>query len=545
MTRIKMNGLILTIISGVLILISCSSAKKDMLEYNYFNEKYFYNDSLKVGIDFDKDAEFIGVNNLKRRQVKQLLGKDKVSLENLFLVAEYKRRGFSIYFFFKNINGANNNFSSSEILNDSLSGTVLFKKQKGKRSIIGLIKSIGIVKNDHFIKVDEVDTLLKRISIDSFNVKKLSYFSIYKNYFSDNHPNDLYAHEKLSKAPLKDVGKNSVKFQLLSTVNSFMSNNKVYDSLINKYEKNRKNEFDLFVRSIFNKHNVYENDSVFDKMSQIAKENSIIILNEDHYYPKHRIFALEILDVLKKNGYKYLSMEAFNEDKGSDYVPSYKNGIYTSEPYFAHFIRKAKSLGFVIQGHESYKDNVDRELDQARNIMKIFEKDPNAKIFVYVGHSHIEKGNISKKWMAEYFKELTGVNPVTINQVAICADNDRELMLIPRSYFENNANVKSSADYFLINNIQPSLRKIYTGVIFRKIEIKGDSFNVGKEKEILVKVIDFDEFTLIKDLAIPIQSSLMKSNKGRIDLELPLGRFHVIMKTINNKTIYEDDIIVK
>ncbi|MDI1303700.1 MAG: hypothetical protein PSX42_02405, partial [bacterium] len=198
----------------------------------------------------------------------------------------------------------------------------------------------------------------------------------------------------MATAPLKSEVGNDDKFQLLSTVNSFMSNNKMYDSLIVGYEKLRKEEFNSLIVDLANKEDVYKDNAVFGKIAEIAKENQVIMLNEDHYYPKHRLFAMELLETLKAKGYNYLSLEGFNiTSKEKESTPNYRNGLYTSEPYFAHFIRKAIALGFTVAGHENVDKGVDREMGQAKNIIKILEKDPKSKIFVYVGHDHIEKKN--------------------------------------------------------------------------------------------------------------------------------------------------------
>jgi hypothetical protein len=84
-------------------------------------------------------------------------------------------------------------------------------------------------------------------------------------------------------------------------------------------------------------------------------------------------------------------------------------------------------LGFKLVSYEStdtteyqgeseyYLDNI-REVNQAKNLNNILKNDPKAKILVHAGHGHIwEKGgNII--FMAEYFKILSGIDPITINQ---------------------------------------------------------------------------------------------------------------------------------
>src|SRR4029453_18404047 len=64
-----------------------------------------------------------------------------------------------------------------------------------------------------------------------------------------------------------------------------------------------------------------------------------------------------------------------------------------------------------------------REQGQAKNLKeRILDSDPNAKIIVHAGYAHIyKKPQIEKKgelhWMALPFQELTGIEPLSIDQV--------------------------------------------------------------------------------------------------------------------------------
>lgn len=527
----------------LLFFISCSTNKSKLSENNFFNKNYFYNDSLKVGIDFDKKIQFRDASLVKEKQYKQLLKSNKnLSSKDLFLVADSKENGIEMYFFYQNVQPSNINLINARIVaTDCVKNTLFFEKQKDKRKIIGVVKK-NLKMDDDFLLV--VNDLMNKVTIDSLSQRKLSFPSIFVNYFPSTHPNPLYASKKLATAPLKSEGENSAKFQFLSTVNSFMTNNKKYDSLIGGYEKKRKEEFSPLMVGLSKKDEIFKDNALFDKLFQLAKDNKVIMLNEDHYYPKHRLFAMELLVTLKANGYNYLSLEGFNVSTENEYTPNYNNGLYTSEPYFAHFIRKAKLLGFTVLGHENVDKSSEREIGQAKNILKILDKDPNAKIFVYVGHSHLEKKSENKKWMAEYFKELSGINPVTINQAEICAEIEQELILIPRKYLNDTTKTKSSADYFLINNLKPSLKNIYPLAVFRETKIKSAEFLEYKNEEILVEVIDSKEFDLLKNRAIPIESFLAIPKGKDINFELPIGKYHIFVKTDNDKTIYDNDIIV-
>jgi hypothetical protein len=517
-----------------------SSAQNKESESNYFNKDYFYNNSIKVGIDFDKNLEFTSFSKQEGYE-KLLKGFPNLSKKNLFLVAKSKEKQFEIYFFFESELTSKVN-SARIVINDTVQNYSIFEKQNGSKKVIGLIKSIS--KIESYLPRTLGDNLLTKISIDSLDSKKISFFSVFFNYFPNSHPNNLHAREKIMNVPIKEEVNTNMKFQFLATINSFMSNNKSYDSLINRYEKSTKEEYNSIVDDLAKAEGVYKNESVFSKIAQIAKDNSVIILNEDHYYPKHRFFTMELLEILKLNGYLDLSLEAFSPSDKSDFIPNNDNGTYTGEPYYAHFLRKAKAMGFKIHGHENFDKSIDRELGQAKNILKILEINPKAKIFVYVGHSHIEKEYLNKKWMAQYLKELSGINPITINQVAICADNKEELMLIPREYLNDSTKVKSSADFFLVNNMKPSLKRIYPNAVFKEAKIRHKSLVAYKNEEVLVEVMDFKEYDLIKKLAIPIESFLTMSKDKEIKFELPVGKYHVFVKTADDEVIYDDDLIV-
>lgn len=527
----------------LLLFISCGSNKSKLSDNNYFNRNYFYNDSLKVGIDFDKNIQFREVAVSKEKEFKQLLQRNKLSSKDLFLVADAKEKDVKMYFFYQNIPSSNvNSKNTKTIVSDTVNNTFFFQKQKGKRKVLGLVKANSSKDKNSLVFVND---LLNKITIDSLDTNKMSFISIFINNFPSVHPNPLYASKKLEMAPLKSEEGNDDKFQFLSTVNASMSNNKLYDSLIVDYEKERKQNFNSLIVDLSNKDGVYKDKAVFGKIAEIAKENQVVMLNEDHYYPKHRLLAMELLETLKANGYNYLSLEGFNSKSSEkESIPNYKNGIYTDEPYFAHFIRKAIAMGFTVSGHEKVDKKVDREMGQAKNIIKILEKDPNAKIFVYVGHSHIEKKDGKDKWMAEYFKELSGIDPITINQTVICADTKQDLTLVSRKYFADTTKVKSSADYFLVNNLKPSLKRIYPNAKFKKAIIKDRKFFDYKNKEILVEIVDFKEFDLMKNLAIPIESFLIIPKNETIDFELAIGKYHIFVKTDDDEIIYDDDIIV-
>ena len=527
----------------VFFMISCKTIKQDVIKKNYFNHNYFVNDSLKIGIDFWGALEFDDLSKFKLATAKKIF-KDhqEIPYKNIFLNCSSKVDKYNIYFFHDKLDYSESTKEQTKIIfYDSVNKISIGTKIKNKTKIICYVKTFE--NNNNYANIIVKD-LLNRTIIDSVDKSKLNYFKILENY-TKRYKNSLQAIYKINTAPIKEENENnSIKKQLLFTAHSFLSNNYKYDSIINIYEKGRKQYYNKTLDSLSLNSDVFKNQDVYNEIANIAAKNKVIILNEDHYYPKHRFFAMNLLNVLKQNGFQYLSIEDFVETENSKPIPNYDNGSYIIEPYFAHFIRNAKKLGFTILGHENNNKEIDREKGQALNIKGIIDKDVNAKIFVYVGHSHLEEEG-SKKWMAQYFKELTNIDPITINQVAICAQTNDSLILLPKKYFVKDDKTKSTADYFLVNNLKPSLKSIYKNQEFKSIIIKIEKYSELKNKEVIIQVFDNDEYNLLKEQTIPILSKIEKIKTNKIVLSLPIGTYKIKIKTATNEMIYKKDLTVE
>ncbi|MCG2461617.1 hypothetical protein K8352_12725 [Flavobacteriaceae bacterium F89] len=85
-------------------------------------------------------------------------------------------------------------------------------------------------------------------------------------------------------------------------------------------------------------------------------------------------------------------------------------------------MRVALDIGYNVFPYEATNgsDGKEREIEQAKNIQKVIEERPNEKFLIYCGYDHVLEGN-HKSWgkaMAGRLSEYTGINPLTINQVA-------------------------------------------------------------------------------------------------------------------------------
>lgn len=164
-----------------------------------------------------------------------------------------------------------------------------------------------------------------------------------------------------------------------------------------------------------------------DYIVEQAQSHQVIIINEDHQNPFHRVFTKSLLKELYDNGYKNLGLEALSNGGIADSMlslrkyPIQKTGFYTKEPQFGDLIRTALSIGYNVFPYEnvSHSNGKQREIEQAKNIQKIIDSKPNEKFLIHCGFDHVLEGTMKgwEKAMAGRLTEYTGINPLTINQV--------------------------------------------------------------------------------------------------------------------------------
>lgn len=160
---------------------------------------------------------------------------------------------------------------------------------------------------------------------------------------------------------------------------------------------------------------------------QRAKYEQIIIINEAHHNPLHRVFTTSLLKELYKAGFRYLGAETLDfrdSTLNQRRYPLISSGYYTREPQYGNLIREALQLGYQVVAYEArtkeeFANGKSREMAQARHIQAILEKDPAAKILIHCGYDHVVEVPMSNSWqkaMAGRIKEFTGIDPLTIDQ---------------------------------------------------------------------------------------------------------------------------------
>ncbi|HYP49796.1 MAG TPA: hypothetical protein VEQ34_02560, partial [Pyrinomonadaceae bacterium] len=170
-------------------------------------------------------------------------------------------------------------------------------------------------------------------------------------------------------------------------------------------------------------------------IDSIADRQQVIMINEEHRTPFHRAVTLELLAKLYAKGFRYFAAETVDEsdaELNKRGYPIRSTGFYTADPVYGDVIRTALKLGYKIVPYESMDMsckapennpefcNDQRERGQAQNLYdRILKNDPKAKIFVHVGRGHNSKAPISEtfNFMAYYFKQLSKIEPFTIDQL--------------------------------------------------------------------------------------------------------------------------------
>jgi hypothetical protein len=175
-------------------------------------------------------------------------------------------------------------------------------------------------------------------------------------------------------------------------------------------------------------------------ISENVKNRRILMLNERSHLPICRLFAINLLDSLKRHGFNYLALEnIYNKNYiNKNGFPIDEEGFLSQEPMFAELIRQAVLKGFKIIGykdtseclpppdaHRFYCSNL-KEENAAERIARIFKKDAKAKVFMYVEDDQNYKDNFVAqrqrrvghkfKFLAMCLKEKLGFDPLSINQ---------------------------------------------------------------------------------------------------------------------------------
>lgn len=228
--------------------------------------------------------------------------------------------------------------------------------------------------------------------------------------------------------------------------------------------------------------------NAINQIKKISEKENVLIINEAHNKPNHRIFINKLLIELAPNYSLYLPETFINNDCHFNHLmPKIcKKYTFANEPNFAKILRTAAKLGYTILPYEHYNDSLfefhikdtimevvfngsasrekfifslkeynlanysKREIVQAINIKRIITKFPNKKIIIHCGYAH---GSREAPNMA-YFLKTLNVKFATIDQTYFNESSK------PIKYLkEYQENINLNFPYTLINKKDSSVVK--------------------------------------------------------------------------------------
>lgn len=434
----------LTLITIIILFFGCSPKISEHFEQNKYIRNYsihIVNDSLQLYFKSPADITY----TTDKKELKKVIRKEKFKLRDSVLV--YGKTNDPPYEYFVTISkNHKQNYPKDLVVFDTLINNKT-------------IQFIGNPLTKNSKKTLEIDlkNIFKSIEVGATYRKDIS--TVMDIVAKHKNSNKFFAVlNEIIEFPTYDRQEEWTKLQMELTYSSFLGNNKFYENYLNELES-RFQPNDTISKII--KENLETGSKVIDTIIKEAGKHKIVMINENHFYPNHRLLISDLLIKLKEIGYSYLALEALDVKQDSllnleNSYPTLKTGFYTSEQNYSNLIRKAKDLGYVFVAYENIDDDKNRELGQVENLYnKTFRLDPKCKVLVLAGIDHIleKPTNRGKEWMATIFKEKYNIDPLTISQTHLNSyrkETNATYGIINSNFFDNDK--LKSVDYLVLNN---------------------------------------------------------------------------------------------
>lgn len=434
----------LTLIAILFLLNGCSPKISKYFEQNKYIKNYnihIVNDSLKLYFKTPGDITY----TTDKEELKKIIRKGKIKPKDSVLV--YGKSFDPPYEYFATVSENHKQNSTKHLV---IFDTIINKKT------IQFIGNPFAENSNNALRID-LENIFKSLEVGKKYRKEIStVMDIVKKHQNSNKYFAIL--NEIIEFPTYDKQEEWIKLQMELTFASFLGKNDFYDNYLNQLESKFKPN-DTISKII--KENPSTGQKVIETITNEAKNHKIVMINENHFYPNHRLLVSDLLIKLKEIGYKYLALEALDVKQDSllnieNAYPTLKTGFYTSEQNYSNLIRKAKELGFEFVAYENFDSSKDREIGQADNIYnKTFKLNPNSKVLVLAGIDHIleKETREGKKWMATTFKEKYNIDPLTISQTHLNSYRkivDEEYSIFKSELFNNER--LNSIDFFVLNN---------------------------------------------------------------------------------------------
>lgn len=361
-------------------------------------------------------------------------------------------------------------------------------------------------------------------AIENKECGKENILSLSDEFFNEDKLGNYLAYKKIQQLEHNYLNTNDEGFyhQILATYLSFAHQHHESEIEFNKFTNKKKSDFNSYAISP---------GILIDSI----KTHQVVLFNEAHHKPKHRYLIGNLLKSLYENGFRYIGLEAFYDEKllNKNNFPTLSNGFYVREATLANLIREAKNIGFTVFEYDT--EGSKREVNQAETIYnKTIKKDKNAKVIILAGYSHIDE---KEGWMAEQLKTKYNINPYTINQTTF--SDTENLTKQPLEFVtDNNKNFKT--DLFLYNNV------IIKNNCFDLRESKDIKivFSETKTNNTILLIYNQNEFQKVEN-PIPVFVKTLEKNQTNLTTNLCVGDYKVIVKNSYNNIVFESSLIVK
>ena len=434
----------LILLAATLLFYGCSPKISNHFEHNRYIRNYnihLVNDSLQLYFKTPGDITY----TTNREELKKIIRKVKFKPKDSILV--YGKSTDPPYEYFVTVSEIHKQNNTNDLI---IFDTIINKKT------LQFLGNPLANNSKNALKID-LENIFKSLEVGKNYRKEIStVMDIVKKHQNSNKYFAIL--NEIIEFPTYDKQEEWTKLQMELTFASFLGNNDFYDKYLNQLESRFKPN-DTIYKII--KENFSTDQKVIGTITNEAKNHQIVMINENHFYPNHRLLVSDLLVNLKEIGYKYLALEALDVKQDSllnieNAYPTLKTGFYTSEQNYSNLIRKAKELGYEFVAYENFNKSKDREIGQAENIYdKTFKINPKSKVLVLAGIDHIleKRTKEGKKWMATIFKEKYNIDPLTISQTHLNSYRkivDEEYSIFKSELFNNER--LNSIDFLVLNN---------------------------------------------------------------------------------------------
>jgi hypothetical protein len=169
-----------------------------------------------------------------------------------------------------------------------------------------------------------------------------------------------------------------------------------------------------------------------EAIATLARGRQAVFLNEAHHLPLTRTLTVQLLARLREEGFDTFAAEtlyASDDGLAARGYPVEDSGFYTREPVCAEMVRTALRLGYRVVPYEAETESGGdaRESRQARNLYaRVFKRHPQARLVLDAGYGHIQESGsyLGGRSMAQYFRSISDIDPLTVDQVVLVPHPD-------------------------------------------------------------------------------------------------------------------------